>query len=633
MMEEVEAEIRRILCFLQNNQQPDGRWSFCFESGPMTDAYMVLLYQLLGDDSAEGKKGMIERLIATGDEGVWKLYPDEPNGNVSATVEAVTALVGTGAMDRNHPVAQRAREFVQSRGGVRRAGSLTRVMLTFMGLYDWSQHPKVPVEFLLLPWWFPVSFFDLVGFTRVHVAPILLASHRRFSASVPGISDRLAGWWPAGSEEASASAEAHALDREVKAALSAQLFSGNILQTLALRKGERFILDRIEPDGTLYSYFSSTWLMIFGWMALGYSKNHPVIAHAVRGLKTFLFPVKEGFHLQETTSAVWDTSLILDALQQAGIPPSSPVVQRGVNYLLRRQHTRLGDWSLRNPGVLPGGWGFSDINTINPDVDDTAACLKAIAGTVRLAPSLYGGHWWRGVHWLLSMQNRDGGWSAFEKNTDKSWPARLLPYQDARTVWTDPSTCDLTGRTLTFIGRELKWNRDHPAVQRAVHFLVKNQESDGSWFGRWGIAYLYGTWAVVTGMAAVGYDRSHPVIAKGVHWLLSVQNRDGGWGESCRSDEVRRYVPLGYSTPSQTAWALDALITVYEKPIPEIRAGVRCLLDMMRKKSGWMITYPTGAGLSGQFYIRYHSYHYIWPLTALSRYRNKYGVVSEPADP
>ncbi|MDR6226844.1 squalene--hopene cyclase [Desmospora profundinema] len=622
-MDGVKEEIRRLTKFLISRQQPDGRWRFCFESGPMTDSYMILLYRLFGKKT-NAIHHLAQRIRSLGgDDGVWKLYADEKNGNLSATVESVISLLYAGAVKPNHPIVRRAREYVMSRGGIKQAGSLTKVMLSLIGLYDWSNHQEVPAEILLLPWWLPLSFFDFVGFTRVHVAPILLASDRRFSKRLPGPHVNFSDWMGKDASLSHLLRKSEQLQYEVEVLLSRMPKKTGLLKAGALQRGERFILKRIEPDGTLYSYFSSTFLMVFGLMALGYSKRHPIFIRAIKGLERFLFPVKQGWHLQETTSTVWDTSLITFALQEAGLPPDHAAVRKGIYYLLRRQHTRYGDWALRNPGVLPGGWGFSDINTLNPDLDDTSASLRAIAPVFRRNPSTFERSWNRGVDWLLSMQNRDGGWSAFEKNTDKSWPRRLLPFEDAHTVWTDPSTNDLTGRTLEFVGKELGWKWDHPVVQKAAQFLERSQEANGSWFGRWGISYIYGTWAALTGLASAGYPRSHPTVEKGIRWLKSIQNKDGGWGESCRSDILRTYIPLRGSTPSQTAWALDALIAWHQKPTPEIDAGIRCLLDMAQK-NGWFMRYPTGGGLSGEFYIHYHSYRYIWPLITLSHYRKKY---------
>ncbi|MDR6226429.1 terpene cyclase/mutase family protein [Desmospora profundinema] len=620
----VRAAREQLMDEVLRKQKRDGRWSLCFETGPMTDAYTLLLMEGVGWRDPKLREGIVSRLRALADrDGGWRLYADEPHVNVSATVEASVALVAAGAESPDGTLIRQAQERVRSQGGIRKAGSLTRIVLSLVGMLDWGRQPRLPIRLLLLPWWFPVNLFDLVGFTRCHLVPVMVASHLRVARSLPRGPHDLTGWGML-TDSISISPT---LQRHIQDSLPAEL-SGKVGERLALAKAAAFMRNRTEADGTLYSYFSTTLLMVFAWLGLGFSPSHPWITQAIRGVRSFVIPTAEGLHMQFTTSTVWDTALLMDALGEAGIPPQDEAMVRGRHYVLTRQHTRLGDWAIKNPGVPAGGWGFSDINTINPDVDDTAACLRVLARGLTVDPSL-SGPWERGVRWLTSMQNRDGGWAAFEKNTDKRWPQLLLPAEDLKMVATDPSTVDLTGRTLAFLGRYRGWKQENPAAERAIRFLEKVQEKDGSWFGRWGIAYIYGTWAALTGMTAVGCTFSHPAVAKGVRWLLSVQNPDGGWGESCRSDGERRYVPLNKSTPSQTAWALDALIACHDHPTAPIQAGIQRLASLTWEK-GEHITYPTGAGMAGQFYIHYHSYRYIWPLGVLARYEKKYGS-SAPA--
>ncbi|MNZ97931.1 Sporulenol synthase [compost metagenome] len=221
------------------------------------------------------------------------------------------------------------------------------------------------------------------------------------------------------------------------------------------------------------------------------------------------------------------------------------------------------------------------------------------------------------------MQNNDGGWPAFEKNTDKVF-LTWLAIDGAKSAATDPSEADLTGRTLEYLGGFAGLDIRHDRIKRGASWLIKHQEKDGSWYGRWGICYIYGTWAALTGLKAVGLSSEHETVKKGAKWLLSIQNPDGGWGESCRSDRLQLYWPLGESTPSQTAWALDALIAVHQKPTSAMQKGVQRLMTALHEDK-WTSAYPTGAGLPGSFYIHYHSYRHIWPLLALSHYREKYG--------
>lgn len=292
------------------------------------------------------------------------------------------------------------------------------------------------------------------------------------------------------------------------------------------------------------------------------------------------------------------------------------MIKKSTTYLLHKQHDKRGDWSVHNSLVPPGGWGFSDINSLNPDNDDTSAALRAItkdAVTNHEAREA----WHRGTNYLLSMQNQDGGWAAFEKNTD----AQLLTYitlENAKDAAIDPSTADLTGRVLEYFGNFAGLTRKHPSITNAVNWLFQNQQKDGSWYGRWGVCYLYGTWAAVTGLRAVGVPKSDPHIKKAVQWLKSHQGMNGGWGESCQSSEVKHYVPLPFSTPSQTAWALDTLLSAGEKKDPSVTKGMLHLISHNWDENS--LTYPTGIGLPGQFYIHYHSYNKIFPLLAVGHY-------------
>jgi sporulenol synthase len=293
---------------------------------------------------------------------------------------------------------------------------------------------------------------------------------------------------------------------------------------------------------------------------------------------------------------------------------------KSYDYIMRKQHTKYGDWKIHNPYAEPGGWGFSSSNSIHPDVDDTQAALRTMK-----CYSLNGKHsyntYLKGKEWLLSMQNSDGGWAAFEKNTNKKW-LKLLPIENAGDALTDPSTADLTGRTLEYLGSFERMDSNFPSVERAVSWLRRKQNMDGSWYGRWGVCYIYGTWAAVTGMAAAGVPLER-CIKKAVKWLLERQNVDGGWGESCLSDEEKQYVPLSRSTITQTAWALDALISVYSYPTKEIKLGMEFLLKSSND-TAFSRTYPAGAGLPGNFYVYYHSYPHVWPLLALSHFHKKY---------
>lgn len=618
---DVELMIQRMIEKLRKKQAVDGSWCFCFETGTMPHSYMIILMNMLGRGNEAWLEPLAEYVLSLQQEnGAWKLYQDEEEGNLSATIENCVSLLYGGFISASDPRMARAKDWIEKVIHKKRINSVTQVWLTLLGHREWSHFPKVPMELFLVPKEFPVSFYHFVGYARVHIGPIMMLRSQRFQVLLPRKRE-VEKWLPTLFPEGSTrSIEIRSKEAWLKSQVVFRT-SKRLLKRLSLRRAEKFLLRRIEPDGTLYSYFSSTFWMIVAFLSIGYSKSHPIIVKAIKGLKKMIVPAHVGNHLQETTSTVWDTSLLLYALQEAGVRHNDPMIQKGVSYILSRQQTQKGDWGWNNPHVLPGGWGFSDINTINPDVDDTSAALRTLAPTVA-SEGLYQKEWIRGVDWLVSMQNQDGGWPAFEKNTNASW-FRFLPYRDGRMIWGDPSSADLTGRTLHFLGSVLGWKKGHPVCQKAITWLFKQQESDGSWFGRWGICYLYGTWATLTGCSAVGIKADTPEIDKAVKWIISKQNEDGGWGESCLSDEAGKYIPLNSSTPSQTAWALDALMAYAEKPTPEIESGMHCLVDMMKHKN-WTYSYPTGAGWAGQFYMNYHSYQYIWPLLTLAHYHKKF---------
>jgi sporulenol synthase len=483
----------------------------------------------------------------------------------------------------------------------------------------------IPLELLLLPASFPVHFFSFAGFARVHLAPVLLLMDRQFALKTdlsPDLSDLDSDGPDSIDFSRFKSPRSHPLLNAIKTCIGKLAGIPGHLHNLAAKRAEKYMLERIEPDGTLYSYASCTFLMIFALLALGYDKQHPVITHAIAGLKSMLCHKGGEVFLQNSPSAVWDTALVSHALQEAGTGTGSKTIRDAASYLLSKQQRKFGDWKIHVKNPVSGGWGFSDSNTIHPDVDDTTAALRAIKRFSPIEPS-YSEAWNRGLYWILSMQNDDGGWPAFERNTDSKLLA-LIPMDGTLKLAFDSSTVDLTGRTLEFLGNTAGLGIRHKFIRRGADWLVGHQEKDGSWYGRWGVCYIYGTWAALTGMMAVGIDSEHPAVRSGVRWLLSIQNPDGGWGESCQSDRLKRYVPLGTSTLSQTAWALDALIAAYSNPVPEIERGVKNLIASLYTDD-WTTSYPTGAGLPGKFYIHYHSYRYIWPLLALSHYTKKFG--------
>jgi sporulenol synthase len=617
----IEKGINWIIEVLKKDQSPAGSWNYPFETGISTDAYMIILLRTLEINDERLIQGLASRIVNKQEKnGAWKLFYDEKDGNLSATVESYYALLYSGYYQKEEMKLQAAKNFIVDHGGIESVSMFTKIMLALTGQYPWPSYSPLPVELILLPLSFPINFYQFAVQGRSNLVPMMILAHKKFSLPTknsPDLSNlfiqRSTATWELRSEWRSFFST---LDEGIKNLIGIP----EQLRSLAIERATKYMLEHLEPDGTLYSYFSSTFLMIFAFLSLGKPKSDPLIKNAVEGLMAMKTEINGLPHMQYTTAAVWNTSLISFTLQSAGISHHDPLIEKANRYLLEHQHQKFGDWVIHNPH-LPGGWGFSDVNTINPDIDDTTASLRAITRNVQMNNSLQKS-WEKGINWLFSMQNDDGGWAAFEKNIKNKW-IEFLPIEKAEFLLSDPSTADLTGRTLEFLGGYTNLTSKHPVIKKAVDWLMKSQENDGSWYGRWGICYLYGTWAAVTGLSSVGLSPSHPSLQRAAIWLKSIRNSDGGWGESCRSDGEKKYVPLNESTLTHTAWALDSLISVSEQPTSEIEKGITYLLDSI-DKNDWTTAYPKGQGMAGGFYVHYHSYRYIFPLLALSHYQQKF---------
>lgn len=576
---------------LKQNQQEDGSFVFCFESGPMTDAYMLLLLSSFHDNKTM-IRALQKRLITSQSiDGYWKQFPDD-KGHLSSTIEAYVALLLSGGLDKEAPAMKAAASYILQNGGVENAHISTKFMLALHKLYPWPARFPIPLFVIGLPRWLPLSFHQLSSYVRTHFAPMLILGHSRFSLDRPN---------GATIDHLYVSQKCKKLTRQ-----KAKKTSG--FKRHAYKKAEQYMLSHIEEDGTLHSYASATLFMVYAMLALGYKADSPLIKQAIKGLIGHIDQVGTTIHLQNSPSLIWDTALAASAMQAAGSHSDDPSFQKATDFLLEQRHAKNG------------GWGFSKSNSIHPDVDDTQAALRA------LTPFAHKPHYqtaWRtGIRWLLERQNQDGGWAAFEKNSRSSL-VRLLKLQNLADTALDPSAADLTGRTIEFLSRNVRMNHTHPTISKGINWLVRHQQANGSWKGRWGISYIYGTWASVTGMRAAELPSSHPSIVKAISWLESVRLPDLGWGESCSSDTEDHFVPLTYSTVVHTAWALDTLVAVHERPTLAMQQTLSQLLKWMQEESKRTI-YPTGAGLPGQFYIHYHSYRYIWPLVAISHYAQKY---------
>ncbi len=438
----VADERSALIDALKRSQSADGSWRFPFETGISTDAYMIILLRTLEINDEPLIQALVERIESRQEaNGAWKLFADEGDGNVTATVEAYYALLYSGYRKKTDPHMQKAKARIVEMGGLERVHLFTKVMLALTGQHPWPRRFPLPLAFFLLPPSFPLNIYDLSVYGRANMAPLLVAAERRYSrrtAKSPDLSDLAAscGGWRL--------PENRALWSYIKRALIG--FPAE-LRDAAKRRAVRYMFDHIEPDGTLYSYFSSTFLVHFCAARARLSDRRPAYCPSCSRFCARFAPRSRGHvHMQYTTASVWNTALASYALQEAGVPPTDRTIEKANRYLLSRQHIRYGDWAVHNPYGVPGGWGFSDVNTMNPDVDDTTAALRAIRRAAA-KETAFRHAWDRANQWLFSMQNDDGGFAAFEKNVGKRfW--RYLPIEGAEFLLMDPSTADLTGRTL-----------------------------------------------------------------------------------------------------------------------------------------------------------------------------------------
>ncbi len=612
-----------IISQLRRSQSLDGSWSYPFETGITTDAYTIILLRSLEIDTEETLiSGLATRIISKQEKnGAWKVFHDEHEGNLTTTVEAYYALLYSGYFHQDDPRLTKAKRFILAKGGLREVNIFAKILLAITGQIDYPSFFPLPIEAILLPLTSPINFYSLSMFGRANMTPFMIIVDKKYglrTVKTPSLSDLNVDRHQANS---------WILPHEwqqwlpvLKEEFDGLAGSPEQIHALAIGRAKQYMLDHIEADGTYLSYYSSTFLMIYALLSLGYPKTDPLIMRALAGIKSMKCDINGLPHMQFTTANVWNTSLIGYALQTAGTQADDPMLARASRYLLGKQHDKFGDWIIHNRNQLPGGWGFSDINTINPDVDDTIATLRMLAGI----PAFNKESWNKGVSWLLSMQNDDGGWAAFEKNTNNPY-LQLLPIEKGKLILSDPSCADITGRTLEFLGGHTTIQLQHPSVKKATAWLMANQKEDGSWYGRWGICTIYGTWAAVMGLVAVGISRDHRAVDRAVKWLENIQNEDGGWGESCMSDQQEKYIALGESTLIHTAWALDALVAAAVESTTAIEKGISYLVQSVGGED-WASSYPVGQGIAGFYYIHYHSYRHVFPLITLSHYHAKFGV-------
>ena len=594
---------------LRSLQDGDGWWKGELETNVTMDAEDLLMRQFLGIREPVGTAETANWIRSQQrEDGTWGTFYGGP-GELSTTIEAYTALKLAGdSVDAGHMV--KARQFVLDNGGIEKSRVFTRIWLALFGEWSWDRLPVLPPEMMLLPKWFPLNIYDWGCWARQTVVPLTIVGSLRPSRPL-GVSVSELKTGQPDQPFAPALSWAGFFQRLDKVLHLHAKLPVKPLRAYAIRKGIKWILARQEADGG-WGGIQPPW--VYSILALhlqGYPLDHPVLRKAFDGLDSFTIKENGSRRLEACQSPVWDTALAVTALLDAGVPPDDPALKSAGDWLLDEEVTVRGDWAVRRPGLPPGGWAFEFENDNYPDVDDTAEIVLALRRMLPAdEPAVQ-----RAVEWTIGMQSRDGGWAAFDADNTRRL-AEKLPFCDFGAV-IDPPSADVTAHAVEMLAHEGLSNLQ-PA-RRGIKWLLDNQEADGSWFGRWGANHVYGTGAVVPALIAAGTPTVHPAIRRSVKWLEQHQNADGGWGEDLRSYRDTSWIGRGDSTASQTAWALLALLAAGERGTATER-GVRWLVATQRDDGTWDEPQFTGTGFPGDFYINYHLYRLVFPLTALGRY-------------
>jgi len=622
----VETVIRDATAALLKEQRADGHWVYELEADATIPAEYVLLVHYL----AETANLELERKIAVylrriqGSHGGWPLYHAGAL-DVSATVKAYFALKMIGD-DPDAPHMKRAREAVLARGGADKANVFTRILLALYGQISWNKVPTVPVELILLPRWFPVHLSKMSYWARTVIVPLLvLAAKKPLARNPRGVQVREL-FVPGATTAAKRAPHQKWIWSALFGALDVLLkwfepFWPKGLRARAIAQCVRWTTERLNGEDGLGAIYPAMANSVMMYDAVGLSPSDPRRAIARKSVEKLLVVKDSEAYCQPCVSPVWDTALVCHALMEAKTVEADAAVARALEWLKPLQVLDVkGDWAEEKPDVRPGGWAFQYNNAYYPDLDDTAVVVMALdRAKESVAPGAdYSQAIARGREWVEGLQSKNGGWGAFDADNTYYY-LNNIPFADHGALL-DPPTEDVTGRC---IGMLAQLGDGGARVKQALAYLERVQLKDGSWFGRWGVNYIYGTWSALAGLNAAGLDARTPMVRRAADWLIAIQNEDGGWGEGCNSYRLdyAGYEPAP-STASQTAWALLGLMAAGEVDHAAVARGIAYLQGTQTEDGLWGQEHYTGGGFPRVFYLRYHGYPRFFPLWAVARYRN-----------
>lgn len=622
--ERLEKAIERGANHLLSLQAEQGYWQGELEADSTLESDYIYYLHVLGKADPEriAKLANYVRQRQLPDGG-WSIYPGGPS-ELNATCKAYFALKLAGDSPYA-PNLVRAREIVHRLGGLEHSNSYVRFYLALVGAVSWDLVPSIPPELMLIPHWFIFNIYEMSSWTRGIVIPMAILSSLRPNWRLPehahvdelfkdpehktaalDWSDQLLSWKNV----------FLAVDRGFKLY---EKFPWKPFRQRAIREAKEWVLNHIERTEGLAAIYPAMMNSIFTLMAFGHGPDDPLTLREIKEFSRFEIEDEETIRMQPCVSPVWDTCIAMVALEEAGLPPDHPALVKAADWILSKQVLGPGDWQVKNKDAEPGGWAFEFRNDFYPDVDDTAFVLMALQRVKYPEPTRMEAAMRRGLQWLLSMQNRNGGWGAFDRDNDRGFLCNI-PFADHNAM-IDPSTADVTARVVECFGR-YGWPAEHPVIQRAVKFLLQDQCKDGSWFGRWGVNYIYGTSGVLRALETVSLA-TREFCKRAVNWLRSVQQVDGSFGESLLSYDVPSTKGQGTSTASQTAWGLIGLLASAGTEDPAVAKAVSYLVHRQQADGSWSEPEFTGTGFPGVFYLKYHLYRNSFPVYALARYSNQ----------
>jgi len=622
--ERLEKAIERGANHLLSLQAEAGYWQGELEADSTLESDYIYYLHVLGKADPEriAKLANYVRRRQLSDGG-WSIYPGGPS-ELNATCKAYFALKLAGDSPYA-PNLVRAREIVHRLGGLEHSNSYVRFYLALVGAVSWDLVPSIPPELMLIPSWFIFNIYEMSSWTRGIVIPMAILSALRPDWKLPERAhvdelfkdpERKTAALEWSEQILSWKNVFLAVDRGLKLY---EKWPWKPFRRRAIREAKSWMLEHIERTDGLAAIYPAMMNSIFALMAVGYGPDDPLTLREIKEFSRFEIEEQDTIRMQPCVSPVWDTCIAMVALEEAGLPSDHPALVKAAEWLLSKQVLGRGDWQVKNNDVEPGGWAFEFRNDFYPDVDDTAFVLMALERVKYPDPARMEAAMGRGIQWLLGMQNRDGGWGAFDRDNDRKFLCNI-PFADHNAM-IDPSTADVTARVVECLGR-FGWSEGHPVIRRAVGFLLKDQSKDGSWFGRWGVNYIYGTSGVLRALETVSLA-TREFCQRAVNWLRSVQKVDGSFGESLLSYDVPSTKGQGTSTASQTAWGLIGLLAGLGTQDSAVRKAVDYLVHRQQADGSWSEPEFTGTGFPGVFYLKYHLYRNSFPVYALARYFNQ----------